>query len=420
MGDTDKIRVLIVDDIPDTRENIRKLLQFERDFEVVGAARTGKEGIDLTKETKPDVILMDINMPDMDGITATENIRRDFPHTQIIILSVQSDPNYMRRAMLAGARDFLTKPPSVDEMISAIRRAGKISQEERSKTRPGIYSGTSGMVSMGGMAIPVLPQGKVIVVYSPKGGTGCTTIATNLAVSLHKEETPAIIVDGNVQFGDVAVFLNQQSKNSVADLTPRADELDLEIVEEVTVAHAESGIKILAAPNRPEMADQVKGDQFGKVLDFLRHMYAYVIVDTTSVLSDVTLAAIDNADLIVLVTTQEIPAIKDARLFLDLLTSLSISRDRIVLVLNRYDKRIGITPEKISENFKQEVVTVMPYDDRTVLPSVNRGKPFMLGDKSRPIMRSFLTLTEAIRQRLGSTNGNGASEPVEMVRIGKR
>jgi len=420
MGDTDKIRVLIVDDIPDTRENIRKLLQFERDFEVVGAARTGKEGIDLTKETKPDVILMDINMPDMDGITATENIRRDFPHTQIIILSVQGDPNYMRRAMLAGARDFLTKPPSVDEMISAIRRAGKISQEERSKTRPGVFSSPAGMVSMGGMAIPVLPQGKVIVVYSPKGGTGCTTIATNLAVSLHKEETPAIIVDGNVQFGDVAVFLNQQSKNSVADLTPRADELDLEIVEEVAVAHAESGIKILAAPTRPELADQVKGDQFGKVLDFLRHMYAYVIVDTTSVLSDVSLAAIDNADLIVLVTTQEIPAIKDARLFLDLLSSLSISREIILLVLNRYDKRIGITPDKISENFKQEVVTVLPYDDRTVLPSVNRGKPFMLGDKSRPIMRSFLTLTEAIRQRLGSTNGNGASEPVEMVRIGKR
>ncbi len=420
MGDTDKIRVLIVDDIPDTRENIRKLLQFERDFEVVGAARTGKEGIDLTKETKPDVILMDINMPDMDGITATENIRRDFPHTQIIILSVQGDPNYMRRAMLAGARDFLTKPPSVDEMISAIRRVGKISQEERSKTRPGVFSSPAGMVSMGGMAIPVLPQGKVIVVYSPKGGTGCTTIATNLAVSLHKEETPAIIVDGNVQFGDVAVFLNQQSKNSVADLTPRADELDLEIVEEVAVAHAELGIKILAAPTRPELADQVKGDQFGKVLDFLRHMYAYVIVDTTSVLSDVSLAAIDNADLIVLVTTQEIPAIKDARLFLDLLSSLSISREIILLVLNRYDKRIGITPDKISENFKQEVVTVLPYDDRTVLPSVNRGKPFMLGDKSRPIMRSFLTLTEAIRQRLGSTNGNGASEPVEMVRIGKR
>lgn len=419
MGETEKIRVLIVDDIPDTRENIRKLLQFERDFEVVGAARTGKEGIDLTKETKPDVILMDINMPDMDGITATESIRREYPHTQIIILSVQSDPNYMRRAMLAGARDFLTKPPSVDEMISAIRRAGKISLEERNKSRP-IFPGQVGVVGLGGMTGPVLQRGKVIVVYSPKGGTGCTTIATNLAVSLHKEETPVIIVDGNVQFGDVAVFLNQQIKNSVADLAPRADELDPEIVEEVTASHAETGIKIMAAPTRPELADQVNGEQFGKVLDFLRNLYAYIVVDTPSVLSDVSIAAIDNADLIVLITTQEIPAIKDARLFLDLSSGLSISRERIVLVLNRFDKRIGITPEKISENFKQEVVTILPYDDRTVLPSVNRGKPFMLGDKSRPITRSFLTLTEAVRQRLGANNGDGVPEAVEVVRIGKR
>jgi pilus assembly protein CpaE len=136
MDESVKIRVLIVDDIAETRENIRKLLQFENDFEVVGAARTGGEGIDLARETRPDVILMDINMPDMDGITATETIRRELPFTQIVILSIQGDPNYMRRAMLAGARDYLTKPPSVEELISAIRRAGKMAHEEKEKARP--------------------------------------------------------------------------------------------------------------------------------------------------------------------------------------------------------------------------------------------------------------------------------------------
>src|SRR3970040_1840035 len=98
----EKIRVIIVDDIAETRENIRKILQFESDLEVVGVARTGREGIDLAKEVKPDVVLMDINMPDMDGITATEAIRKSLPYIQIVILSVQSDPNYMRRAMQAG------------------------------------------------------------------------------------------------------------------------------------------------------------------------------------------------------------------------------------------------------------------------------------------------------------------------------
>src|SRR4030065_1631998 len=133
MGEGEKIKVLIVDDIAETRENIRKLLQFENDIEVVGAARTGKEGIELAKEMRPDVILMDINMPDMDGITATETIRRDIPFSQIVILSVQSDPSYMRRAMLAGARDFLTKPPTIDELTSAIRRVGGNAHEARAK-----------------------------------------------------------------------------------------------------------------------------------------------------------------------------------------------------------------------------------------------------------------------------------------------
>jgi pilus assembly protein CpaE len=101
-----KIRVIIVDDIAETRENVRKLLQFEADIEVIGAAKSGKEGIEFAKEQDPDVILMDINMPDMDGISATEAILRNQPHVQVIILSVQGDQNYMRRAMLAGARDF--------------------------------------------------------------------------------------------------------------------------------------------------------------------------------------------------------------------------------------------------------------------------------------------------------------------------
>ncbi len=129
----DKVRILVVDDIAETRENIRKLLQFESDVEVVGAARSGKEGVQLAQELDPDVVLMDINMPDIDGITATDMIRKRSPYIQVVILSVQSDQNYMRKAMLAGARDFLTKPPLGDELISAIRRAGEMAHAERVK-----------------------------------------------------------------------------------------------------------------------------------------------------------------------------------------------------------------------------------------------------------------------------------------------
>jgi pilus assembly protein CpaE len=396
MGEDDRIRVVIVDDIAETRENIRKLLQFENDIEVVGVARTGSEGINIAKEMRPDVILMDINMPDMDGIVATENIRRTIPHTQIVILSVQGDTNYMRRAMLAGARDFITKPPSIDDLTAAIRRAGKMALDERSKAPAPVRAGASGagMVSGGPM------EGKIVTIYSPKGGTGCTTVAINLAVSLQNEETPVVIVDGNLQFGDIAVFLNEQARNNVADLAPRADELDPEVVEEVVINHAPSGVHILPAPTRPEEAEGVTGDQFSKLLTYLRKLYSYVIVDTTSSLTDVTLAAIDTSDLIILLTNQVIPAIKNARLFLDLADVLSIDRRRIIFIMNRYDKRIGITPDKVGESFKQDIVAVLPSDSRTVIPSVNRGRPFMLDDKSRPVARAMLVLTEKMRERL--------------------
>lgn len=419
MNEGEKIRVLIVDDIAETRENIRKLLQFENDFEVVAAARNGREGIDLAKETKPDVILMDINMPDIDGITATETIRQNLPFTQIIILTVQEDPNYMRRAMLAGARDFLTKPPSVDEMTSAIRRAGHIAQEERSKVRA-IFPGQPVTGLTGSLSYPVFQTGKVIAVYGPKGGVGTTTLAVNLTIALHKEESPAVLVDGDMEFGDVAVFLNQQAKNSIVDLAPRADELDPEIIQEVSILHPQTGIKIITAPSRPEFSESVTGEQFGKVLDYLRNLYAYVVVDCASSLTDVTLSTFDTADLILLITTQEIPAIKDARLFLDLLSALKISRDRVLFVMNKFDKRIGITPEKISESFKQEIQVVLPFEEKVVLPSINRGVPFVMGDKSKPITRGIFSLTESVRKKLSPVEDRNGSDAQVSIRIGKR
>ena len=414
MSNDESIRVLIVDDIAETRENIRKLLQFEADFEIVGAARNGNEGIELAKELQPDVILMDINMPDIDGITATETIRGDVPNAQIVILTVQADPNYMRRAMLAGARDFLTKPPSVDEMLAAIRRAGELAHEEKSKAKT-VYP-----VNPDNSPMPVgmLRAGKIISVYSPKGGVGTTTLAVNLAIALQKDETPVVLVDGNMEFGDVSVFLKQKVKNSIVDLAPRANELDPDVIEEVISLHPESGIKILSAPSRPEFAESVTGEQFARVLDYLRNLYSYVLVDCSSSLSDVTLSAIDTSDLIILVTTQEIPAIKDSRLFLDLLQPLKISRERLLFVMNKYDKRIGIKPQKVSENFKQEIKVVVPFEEKVVLPSINRGEPFMMGEKSKSITRSFVSLTEAVRERLSDREDKIAVEIPEKMRVG--
>jgi pilus assembly protein CpaE len=232
-------------------------------------------------------------------------------------------------------------------------------------------------------------------------------LAVNLALALKSAETRVVLVDGNLQFGDVAVFLNEQGKNTVLDLAPRAEELDAEIVEEVMVKHGATGLHILAAPSRPEYAEKVSSGQFSKMLEYLTQLYTYVIVDTAPALTDLTLATIDVSDLIVLITTQDIPSIKNSRLFLDLLQSLGVRRERVMFIMNRFDKKVNITPERVADNLKQEVALVIPADELTAVKAVNRGVPFVLDNKSQPIARGVMALADAVRARVAAQEPGG-------------
>jgi pilus assembly protein CpaE len=397
----EEYNVLIVDDQEETRKNVARLLQFENDINVVGTARTGADAIKQTAALDPDVVLMDINMPDMDGIEATERIQEQSPISQIVILSVQGDTNYMRRAMLAGAKYFLTKPPKSDELVDVIRTVGEIARKLRNEVQFG-GRGTGGLKDPRGTTIQLSSIGKIVTVYSPKGGVGTTTIAANLAVTLHSPETPAVIVDASLEFGDVQVFLNERGRTSIIDLTPNADQLDAELVEDVVLHHKASGIDIVSAPPNPVDAEQVSGADFVKVLKFLARLYSYVIVDTQSYLSDVTIESLDASDLMVLVSSQDIPSIINTRSMLQLLiNSLGVAKNKILLVMNRFDKQIAISPDKVSHNLGHEVAAVLVEDKESVVPGVNRGVPFMLGDaKSKDIGKGILELVGKVRERL--------------------
>lgn len=394
----DTIRILIVDDIAETRENIRKLLQFEVDIEIVGGARTGLEGVQLAKETKPDVVLMDINMPDMDGITATEAILTDTPFAQIVILSVQNDADYMRRAMLAGARDFIAKPPSGDELVSTIRLVAKRAREQRAKMYvPQVQPFIDGPGA--GLRAAAQPQGKVLAIYSAKGGVGCTTLATNMAIGLNSDSRPTVLVDSCLQFGDASVFLNLQVKNSIVDLASRSEELDRQIIDDVLISH-DSGIKVLAAPPRPEMADEIRADQVRRVLQALKRQFSYVVVDTSSTMDDITLAVLDAATVLMIIATPDIPSIKDARLVFDLLDVLEFPTERVFFLINKMDRKAGITTEAIAENLKRPVDGSLPEDERLISLSINRGIPILMGDRSKLPAKAFVDLLGQIRSRM--------------------
>jgi pilus assembly protein CpaE len=391
----DKIRVLIADDLPETRENVRKLLQFEQDMEVTGHAGSSGEALELARQQRPDIVLMDINMPDVDGITASQRITKAVPETQIIIMSVQSEADYVRRAMLVGARDFLMKPFSGDELVTAVRQVYA--------TRP---------VAMKPVAVEAVAgehhlsrsksrsdEGNIVAVFSPTGGSGCTTIAANLAIALAEQGRKTLLVDGSLQFGDVGVMLNLRSMTSIIDVVERLDELDAELVSTIVTSHA-SGLEVLLAPPRPEMAELVGEGQVKTMLRELRKMYDVVVVDTSSSLDDTTLAMLDIADRILLIARQNLASLKNISRFYDLTDELAYGTDKILLLVNHGANRLNISVKDIVDTLKHPIGTVIP-EDEAALAAADQGRPLMsTAWRRRPATKAISQLAEKLIAQL--------------------
>ncbi len=389
---TEKITLLIVDDIPETRENLRKLLYFESNIEVVGMAGNGREAIQKAKALQPHIVLMDINMPDMDGITASQEITRAAPACQVIMMSVQGETDYLRRSMLAGAADFLIKPFTSEELSSSIRRVYEMGASRRA-AMPVVPVGPEGTPAGPVAAVGRgLPGGKLLLVYSPKGGTGCSTVATNLAIALGQVTSKKVaLVDASLQFGDLAVLLNLQGYRSIADVIGQKGELDAEYLMAILAPHP-SGFRSLAAPPAPEAAETIEAEALKSILAALRKEFDYVIVDTWSYLDDIVLAAMDLADRVLVVMAPEIPSIKSTKQFFEVSEALNFADERIDLILNKVLPRDNIRPEQLESSIKHKIALQLEYDPKSIRESINQGLPLIMAEPNHPLAEKFRQL----------------------------
>ncbi|MBN1135671.1 MAG: response regulator [Anaerolineae bacterium] len=410
MAAKEKITLLIVDDISETRENLRKLLYFEPDIEIVGMAASGREAIEKAKALQPSIVLMDINMPDMDGITASQQMNRVAPVCQVIMMSVQSEADYLRRSMLAGAMDFLTKPFTSEELSSSIHRVYEMGASRRAAAPAGmaIGEGMPGSPEAGAPARRPQPGGKLLLVYSPKGGTGCSTVAINTAVALHQVTSKKVaLVDASLQFGDVGVLLDLRGSHSIADVVTQIDTLDVEQLLNLMSPH-QSGIKVLPAPPAPEMAEVVTADHLKTIVGLLRKEFAYIVLDTWRYLDDTILSTMEQADRIMIVMAPEVPSLKSTKQLFDTIEALQLPTDRIDLVLNQVLAREGIRPENIEDNLKHAIAIQLPFDTRIVRQAANRGLPLIMIEPNHPLAQSFVVLA---RQEIAALE----PQPVKMA-----
>jgi pilus assembly protein CpaE len=384
------IKVLIVDDIAETREHLSRLLSYEQVIDVAALASSGVEAIRLAMELRPDVIVMDINMPEMDGIAATELISERLPSSAIIMMSVHGEAEDLKRAMLAGAREFLVKPFSGDEFSTSIKRVHEREAGRRAQFQTAITVPADD-------ATATDPEDhQVIAIFSPKGGSGRTTIATNLALALHNETGSRVcLVDANLQFGDVGVLLNLNPKNrSVMDAMESGDP-DGDLIDSVVINHS-TGIRVLLAPPSPEGADLVTPAYLRKIVDHLKKTHDYVVVDLPSGLTDHSLTVMDAADTILVIAALEITTIKNVRLFLEVADQLEYDRSKVRLVINRSDSAQGIRIGDVEASIRRPIDGTIVSDGRLAVLAVNRGVPFVVSHPEATLSRDIVKLARTV------------------------
>lgn len=415
------ITILIADDSRETRESLRKLVAFEEGLVVVGEAADGAAAVALVREAKPDIVLMDVNMPgELDGIAATQVISLEVPESVIIMMSVQGEQEYIRKAMTAGAREYLTKPFTGDELVNTIRRVHELESSRRSRFRQAAQrqaerqvqrQGERQVETRPGVAVSVAADpaaaaaapgssrhgvGHVVTVFGSKGGAGKTVVAVNLATVLAREKKARVaLVDLDLEFGDVALMLDVAPRRTIGELAREEEPLDGDLVESYLLAHS-SGVRVLPAPLSPEQAETIGGGAVNAILAALRHRYDYVIIDAPPSFTEPVLVALDASETILAVTTMELPALKNMSICLNILSTLGFAEDKVKLVLNRFGREFGLTLPRVEDKLGVSVWATIPSDGATVVPSVNRGVPFVLSDPKRPVSMAVRHMADTL------------------------
>jgi len=366
----DQTRLLIVEDVPQVAQYIRGLLNMQQTVKILDVLTDGGKALAQIAQLRPDVVLVDhLLQGRIKGPKLVEQIHEAKLNVPVIVLTVPQNPVEIDPAN--GIHGVLAMPFSGFDLMNRITGVKKE------------FASTSSVEAT-----------RVMSVFAPKGGVGKTTIAFNLAVALGQLEQRTVLIDGSVQFGDLRSLLKvPPDAPSILDLpTDRIAESDLGDV----LWRDPSGIDILLAPPRIEMAEMITPRDLDKILSLLRRVYSSIVIDMSSVINDINLAFLDASDTIIEIVTYDSTTIHNTIAMADTFRSIGYPASKVRYLVNRADSPGGIAPDDLHRALGRVPEHHVVSDGPLVVRSNNEGVPFVLADPNAQVSKDIASLANGL------------------------
>lgn len=375
-----KINVLLISKLESNLSTMKSMINDES-IVVVGESSGGSAALDHINNLSPDIIIMTLGAGDNDVLSLTERIILNKPRCHVILLTEYLDLDILQDALKVGAHNVIQFPKSSKEFGEYIKTVF-----HNETTRIESLSGKQNLSWMS----------RVVTVFGAKGGLGKTTLAVNLAVALAEQRKKVALIDLDLQFGDVHIFLDIEPTDTISDLTQEFNSPNIDLIRSYMTVHS-SGVHVLCAPKSPEYAELVSPEKVQHILSLLRTYYDYVIIDTPPSFTEVTITAIEASSTILFITGLDISILKNSKLSLSLLESLQ-QTDKLKLIVNRAVNISSITLKDIQKLINSPIWAKIPSDYKVAVAALNRGIPFVTGAPKSELSKSVTSIANLLQE----------------------
>ena len=357
---TEPISVVVLSTGLENFKDIRRALSAEERVKLLAGGNDTEQLYEEIVRLKPTAAIIALGPNADTAVRFIEKLNAECPGTALISAAQDASPDLILRSLRAGAREFLRIPISTEELRTVLNRVSEFttSQVEAPKRK-----------------------GRMVAVFSSKGGCGTSFLATNLAAATASK---TVLVDLNLQAGDLPLFLGLDAKYSIADMVEKRQRLDQELINSLVTLHS-THLSLLAAPREADSADEIEPQHVFEVLQKLREHYDYVVLDPQHTFDSITLAALDQSDEIVLVLTLDIPAIRSTQRALEIFDRLGYPRKKVRIVVNRWSKQIDLDLRQVEKFLGEPVVGFVPSDYQQAVGSINLGTPLVQAEPTSKI-----------------------------------